>query len=175
MYKTPPKNSPNQQSSRTDSDSCRLITEDGHSSEPSATNITQRAKRRRPNDHHNDQMNELRIDLNNMIRELINSQNTRLDKLETLITDIKTQYAKIVETNTEIEKSVTYISDQLTELESKISGLEALRTDMEKKISSLEEKIEALERHSIKTCVELRNVPKIPQENKVLSTQPYSI
>lgn len=153
MIRTPPNISPTQQPSRSEPDTQKICIE--QSLTPEFTS-----------DAHTDTITELRTDLMNMIKELVSSQNTRLDKLETHILDIKDQYAKIKESNRDIEKSVTYISDQLTAIEEKISKLETERNKIAEKMCSLEEKIDLIDYNRIKTSVEMRNVPKIRQENK---------
>lgn len=166
MLRTPPNISPTQQPSRSESDIQKLCIEQALTPEFTAVNLIQRSKRRRSSDEHTDSITELRTDLMNMIKELVSSQNTRLDKLETHILDIKTQYVKIEESNRDIEKSVTYVSDQLTAIEEKISKLESERNKIAEKMCSLEGKIDFIDYNLIKTCVEMRNVPKIRQENK---------
>lgn len=62
--------------------------------------------------------------------------------------------------------SMSSVSDQLTSLESKIIGLEKERITMVTKLTALEEKVESFDRTLVRTCVELRNVPKRANENK---------
>ena len=111
-------------------------------------------------------LSEIINDIKAFINELVSAQNSRLDKLENHFKEIKGQYIKIEDTSLEIEKSMTYMSDQLTALESKILNLEKERASTTTKLSMLDEKLESLERSYVKTCVEIRNVPKRPQETK---------
>lgn len=172
MFKSPPKTLKNQNvPSRSESDLHKMPSE-----EPtlSVTNVTQRAKRRCPSNEGASELSaalasmktEIINDIKAFINELVSAQNSRLDKLENHFKEIKGQYIKIEDTSLEIEKSMTYMSDQLTALESKILNLEKERASTTTKLSMLDEKLESLERSYVKTCVEIRNVPKRPQETK---------
>lgn len=176
MYKTPPKSSTQTTPSRSESDITKLCADEALLSTKTQENITQRAKRRRQSPNKSDTesfadeftifKNEITSIMKNMINDLMLSQNSRMDKIENHILEIKSQYKQIEEKIGEIDKSMTNVSDQLTSLESKITGLETDRVAMDKKITFLEEKLDHFERSSIKTCVEIRNVPKVPNENK---------
>ncbi|KAJ8732374.1 hypothetical protein PYW07_014973 [Mythimna separata] len=97
---------------------------------------------------------------------MVNVQNARMDKLENHLMELKTSTSKIEASNTDIDKSMTFLSDQLTSIETKITGLEKERNSMSIKLTALEEKVESLDRSIVKTCVELRNIPKQSKETK---------
>lgn len=162
MFKTPPKTPPNQHPSRSETDLQKLqVDENLHG------NITKRAKRRCLSEEvMQDDMEIFKNEIKKMISEMIITQNSRLDKLESHIIEIKNHYTEIKATNIELEKSMTTMSDQLLSLELKITGLEKERSTMASKLSTLEEKVESFDRNLIKTSVELRNVPKRIDETK---------
>lgn len=173
MYKSPPQSSLQTTPSRSESDVQKLCQEEGLSPE----HITQRGnKRRRPMkdgsymDRFEDKFlglkNDIKSDLKDLINELISSQNTRMDKFEEHILEIKSQYSSIEATNQEIEKSMTAVSDQLISLETKIASLEIERNSMARKLVTLEERLDNIDRNCIKTCIEVRNVPKCQKETK---------
>ena len=185
MYKTPPKtpsseqvNSdtvtvsshlkrtpPNQTGvpSRSESDLRKLYAE-----EALQCNIAQRNKRKHSNEVTGDELEIFKNELREMIREMMSANNSRLDKLEGHIIEIKKHYTDISATTTELEKSLTFVSDQLSSLESKITSLEKERSSMMLKLSALEEKLEISERNNVKASIEIRNVPKQVKESKTM-------
>lgn len=94
-----------------------------------------------------------------MIKEMIFSQTTRLDKLEDHIKQINNHYEDIKVTNTDLEKAMTVVSDQLQSLEIKITGLEKQRGSVAVQLDYLENKLEVHYYNFIKTSIELCNVP----------------
>ncbi|CAG5043158.1 unnamed protein product [Parnassius apollo] len=176
MFKSPPKTSNKRNTpSRSDSDIRKLCSEEGLApDEFIAHNVTQRTKRRYPSGagapEFLEELTTIKSDITNdiksMIKELLSAQTSRMDKFENYLLDIKNQNSKIENTNTDLEKSMNFISEQITSLETKITYLEQERTTVAYKLSSLEEKMETLDRSCIKTCVEIRNLPKRIQESK---------
>ncbi|KAJ0178059.1 hypothetical protein K1T71_005882 [Dendrolimus kikuchii] len=112
------------------------------------------------------EMDTFKNDIKDMIQELICAQNSRMDKLESHIMEIKNQNVKIENTNHEIEKSMTFVSEQLTSLETKISGLEKDRMSLAKNVAAIQERVETFDHNLIKTSIEIRNVPKKTNESK---------
>lgn len=151
--------------SRSETDLMQLSEVD--TSRPSSLeNITRRTKRPRSSDENGDQLGDLKTELINLIQDLVATHNNRMDKLEEHILHIKNQSGNIEATNTEIEKSLNCMSDQLNCLQGKIDTLEKERKDIILHLSDLEGKMEAFDRHLIKTTVEIRNVPKNYSETK---------
>ena len=177
MYKTPPKSPltdavpstlkrtpPNQTApSRSESDLRRLYAE-----EALQYNITQRNKRKHSSEVTGDELESFKNELKEMMREMMSANNSRLDKLEGHIMEIKKHYTNIKATTSELEKSLTFVSDQLSSLESKITSLEKERSSMVFKLSALEEKLEIYDHNNIKTSIEIRNVPKQAKESKTM-------
>lgn len=162
--------SPNKQlsPSRSESDLQKLLDDEvqGHPNNP-VINITKRCKRRCPPTMDvNDGLDDFKNEIKNMLQSMIGSQNTRMDQLENLILEVKQINNNIQGTNTGIEKTMSSISDQITSLELKITGLEKERSLVHSKLAELEEKLESFDRSMVKTSVELRNVPKRPNETK---------
>lgn len=163
---------PNQLTTRSESDITKLYAEKDEASnndnDTPKINITQRAKRRCPTseEKNDDSLAAFKNEIRDMILNLMSSQNSRMDQLENHIIQIKNSNSKIEETNSGIEKSMSSVTEQLTSLETKITGLEQQRNDMAIKLTALEEKMESYDRSIIKTCVELRNIPKRPNETK---------
>lgn len=172
MYKTPPKsglsiparNSPTRHS---DTDINKICQNDDLLLE-FTSNSSQRAKRRRQpsKEKSADEMTDFRDEMRNLIKEMMAAQNSRLDKLESHILEISKQYTNIESTNAGIEKSMTCMSNQLTSLEAKITDLEKERGSVAMQLSKIDEKIDFLENSLVKSCIELRNLPKNPRETK---------
>nr|XP_034832267.1 uncharacterized protein LOC117989073 [Maniola hyperantus] len=135
---------------------------------PEFTAKSQRAKRRRhPSDEDfTDELAVFKDEIRDLIRDLLSTQNSRLDKLESHILEIRKQYSYIENSNKEIEKSMTFMSNQLTSLEAKITCLEKEKASVAIHMSEIDEKIDILDHSIMKTCIELRNIPKNPRETK---------
>lgn len=163
----------NNSTSRSEPD-LKLLSEPD-SQRPFMENITQRNKRPRSSEESPDDLGSFKTEMMQMMREFVTTQNSRMDKLETHILQIKSQSEKIETTNVEIEKSLTFMSDQFTSLERKIDSLDKERKDMVLQLSNLEEKIEAFERQHNKTSIEIRDVPKNHKETRecLFSTVQY--
>ena len=178
MYKTPPKSTTLQATpSRSEPDIQKLGEEESLLLDLSPEYITQRGKKRLRStkdgsymDRFEDKFlglkNDIKSDLKDLINELISSQNSRMDKFEEHILEIKSHYTSIEATNQEIEKSMTAVTSQLISLETKIANLEIERNTMARKLITLEEKLDNIDRNCIKTCIEVRNVPKCQKETK---------
>lgn len=68
--------------------------------------------------------------------------------------------------NSDIKKSVEFISIKYDEMMEKMLSLETERQEYKKSIATLESKIEALERNTRITSVEIRNIPMKEKENR---------
>lgn len=130
----------------------------GISRTESMPNITKKSKRRRLSDGSiSGEIEELK----SMVTTLMETQTARLDSFENLIKE-----ASIESTNSNIEmqKSMGFLSDKLLSMESMITGINNERQLLADNVGILQEKIDVVERNSIKTCVEIRNVPKMQKE-----------
>lgn len=72
----------------------------------------------------------------------------------------------IMQQNSDIHKTVEFISDRYDELMLKMQKIEEDNSVYKKRINALEAKIDLLERNSRNTSIEIRNVPKLDNENK---------
>lgn len=130
-------------------------------------NVTKRAKRKcLSSEIGGDELDSFKNDLRNMIKEMMNSQSSRMEKLEHHMLELKNQSTEIKTIHSELEKSMSSISDQILSLERTITSLEKERSSLVAKVTSLEDKLEFLDRNQIKTSVEIRNVPKRTNETK---------
>lgn len=139
------------------------------SKKPSTSETTQtRSKRtkRLSDDQPGDVFGLFQTEMKEMLSSFMDNQNTRLDALEKLVTDIKRQNECIKSTNKDIEKSLGYISDQVSDLQTKIKILEENREQLMNSCISLQNKIETIERNAIKYHIEVRCVPKRNMETK---------
>lgn len=135
--------------------------------------VSQRHKRRRSSvaDYPtgNDELKELMLQF--MSAQTARLENydklsSRLDVLEKHILEIKNSTVKIESTNQDIEKSVNFMSDQVTYLESKIACMDKERSQLVSQFSSMQNKLDNLDRQSLRTTIEIRNVPKQEREDK---------
>lgn len=140
--------------------------------------ITQRVKRTRPRDDDviddlkqfkseiKDLMKSMLLEQNQHIDDLLSKQSERLGKMEEHINFVKNQNCTIQNSNQEIERSMNSFADDLRSIEKKINIMEQERQNLSQNILSMQDKIEHIERSSIKTCIEIRNVPKKQYETK---------
>lgn len=155
---------PNANRSASDSNINLMDQTAGETSE--TTNVRNSKRRRNSGEELKDDFNLLKTELKEMISELMLSQTERLNTMEGHIKEIITSNQIIRSTNLEIEKAMNYMSDQLAAFEKKISCFDTERLQLRKDIELLEDKVDYLESVSLKTSLELRNVPKRTNESK---------
>lgn len=123
----------------------------------SLVNITKRPKRRLADTP--GCADELLCEFRHMFEKLHFHQE---DKFKTLATSIIT----LIEQNNDIQKAVDFISSQYDTLVNRIDTLEKDNQHFKSHIKTLEKKIDLLEMDSKSTSIELRNIPKLDQEDK---------
>lgn len=101
------------------------------------------------------------------VNAIMSVQSARLDTLEEHIREVKHQNVGIQINSAEIMKSVELFGNCLGDLENKIYVMEQERKEFTDYLSKIDEKLDRLERNSIKTSVEIRNVPKVHKETKL--------
>lgn len=126
-----------------------------------SSNITTRQnnKRRRVSDE--SISNEIG-DLKNLVTSFMENQNSRFTVMENLILEIKAQNSSIPK----IVSSVDNLSSQIKTMDENILGLEQQRRNMATQITDLQSQIEYVDLNAVKTCVEIRNVPKTQSESQ---------
>lgn len=139
------------------SDSELNLTSTGSMNLDFTDNITKRAKRRLADTPGSS--DDLICEFKRMFESLRSDQETKFIALSTSINTL-------IEQNTEIKKSMEIMSSQYNTLVDKVATLESDNQHYKSHIKSLEAKIDMLERDSKSTSVELRNIPRLEQENK---------
>ncbi|CAK1603674.1 unnamed protein product [Parnassius mnemosyne] len=123
-----------------------------------ATNlISMRNKRARKEDLPQE-FTKFRNEIKEMLAFFISTQQSELKVITSNLKDIQI-------TNNNIETAVTNLSCQNEKFRKKIELLELQGKKDREYIVLLEDKIEDLQRSHKKTCIEIKNVPKMPQEN----------
>lgn len=120
--------------------------------------VSRRTKR--PRDDCCSGLDSFKTEMLNTISALFSAQKTELMTISKELKDIK-------QTNINIENSVDYLSKQNEELHRKINQMELQSTKDREYIHLLEDRVEDLQRNSRKTCLEIKNVPRKPHENKI--------
>lgn len=119
------------------------------------SNITRRVKRKWDIPKESINMDE--------IKDLLIASNKKQDeKFETLTAAMNS----VLSQNAEIHKSVEFISQKYDELLTKLDSLQRENNDCKAHIKTLESKLELLERSSIVSAVEIKNIPKPATEKK---------
>ncbi|KAJ8703611.1 hypothetical protein PYW08_016860 [Mythimna loreyi] len=103
-----------------------------------------------------EEFSKFRQEIKEMFSSFISTQQNELK----IIKDIQI-------TNNNIETAITHLSQQNDEFRKKIEFLELQGRKDREYIAILEDKIEDLQRINRKSCIEIKNVPKKPQENNV--------
>lgn len=99
-----------------------------------------------------------------MFAEIKTHQNQKFEALASAMTTVITQ-------NQVIQKSVDFMTSQYDVLLTKVSGLERENLEYKKRVTNLESKLQLLEKHANKATIEIRNIPKLPGENKQTMTK----
>lgn len=104
--------------------------------------------------------------LRSMFADFEARQEARLDAIERKVSLIKSQNDSIKSTNDDIEKSIMDVSSRIESVQNSIVRLEDDRKKLSLEINQINDKCEAMEKNLLKTCVEIRNVPKVKNETK---------
>ncbi|CAG9785985.1 unnamed protein product [Diatraea saccharalis] len=119
---------------------------------------SQRQKRKRTNTSDSQLMNFM-TEMKGLFSEFKAQQDDKLDKICSVIEEIKTQ-------NSEIRSSMEFLSNKYDSMLDQLNTLRQETANNKVYIESLENKIEKYERSSRSTCVEIRNIPVIKSETK---------
>ncbi|CAH2215467.1 jg12315 [Pararge aegeria aegeria] len=148
-------------SAASDSDRSDVVSEELNSQHLPRT----QRKRRRSNEIEF-QLNDFRAEIKFMMDTFMEKQNKRLETLENHIMEVKQQNVAIQSSNQDIEQSLKFMSDEIRSLQGKIGSIEKDRKNLSLHLMRLEDKIDDIDKRTIKTCVEIRNVPKQSRETK---------
>lgn len=113
-----------------------------------------------------DTLSDFKRDLLASMSEILGGYGSRLDSLESRMIAIQNQNTSLQSTNNDIIKSMNALTEDIKNIESKLTNLEKERKQLDIHIASVEQKFENLEIACFKTCMEIRNVPKVPREKK---------
>lgn len=100
-----------------------------------------------------------REEMKKMMSSMLAAQSSDIKKIFPTLSEIKTS-------NSNIEKSIAFLAAQHEELKNKIETMEIQAKKDKDYITVLEDKLEDLQRGNRKTNLEIKNVPKMPQESK---------
>ncbi|CAG9784968.1 unnamed protein product [Diatraea saccharalis] len=120
--------------------------------------LYQRNKRPREHDCESE-LKEFKEEMKAMISSLMATQRDDIKKIYPTLLEIKN-------TNDEIKSSVTYLTAQNKELEKEIEQLEIQNRKDKSYICLLENRVENLQRESLRSHIEIKNVPKITRESR---------
>ncbi|KOB52344.1 Zinc finger DNA binding protein [Operophtera brumata] len=100
-------------------------------------------------------------EIKSMFAEIRTQQDVKFEALTSALTTIIAQ-------NQDIQKSVDFLTSQYDGLSSKVSCLENEHLEYKKRVVNLEKKLHFMERQARSSTIEIRNIPKQPNENKQL-------
>lgn len=122
--------------------------------------VATRNKRRREEDTDiTQELNDFKEDMKAMITTLLVKQEQEIAKISPTLKEIQ-------QSNTNIEGSISFLSAQNDELKKKIESLETQVKHDREYITLLEEKIEDIHLGSRKANLEIKSVPKKPNETR---------
>lgn len=133
------------------------ISELGDVTPPPPNFVATRGKRLREDDLPGE-FNKFKDEMRQMIKSFMNKQQGDLKQITSNLNEIK-------QTNSSIECSIASLTTQNEEFRKKIELLELQGRKDREYIALLEDKLEELQRGARKTCIELKNVPKSPNES----------
>lgn len=122
-------------------------------------NVTQRSKRPREEASSPNKFTVFKDEIKDLISSLVGAQSKEL-------ASISNKLQELTESNANINAAVLLLTAQNEEYRCKIASLETQTKKDREYISLLEDKVEDLHRQSRKTCLEIKNVPKKPQETR---------
>ncbi|CAG4932788.1 unnamed protein product [Parnassius apollo] len=96
------------------------------------------------------------------IEDLFSSFSTKIEKR---FAALHVSINQIADQNCDTQKSLSFMSEKYDHLFEKLKTMEEERLNDKKTIQTLEDKIELLEKRSRATAVEIRNTPRIYQQN----------
>ncbi|CAH0397638.1 unnamed protein product [Chilo suppressalis] len=125
------------------------------------TTVSQRNKRGREQieDSISNQMDDFKEEMRKLFKLFSASQTKELKQLNTALKEIQNS-------NNNIESSVAYLAAQNEEFKQRIVELETQAKQDRNYITMLESKLEEIQIASRKSSFEIKNVPKMPKENK---------
>lgn len=118
------------------------------------------------------ELSDFKAELKNILNSRISQQeqdlrsilDTWMTQQEETLKSIKPAILEIQQTNAKIEASISFLSDKYDEIMKKVEILETNRRSDKEYITLLEDRVEDLQRAERKTCMELKNVPTVPNE-----------
>lgn len=116
--------------------------------------VTFRTKRRREQD---DDLKELKSEMKGLFTNLSNS--------------VEQRFSEIKQHNNDLLLSLQFMSDKYDSVLEKIHNLEEVRINERRHIQNLEDKIETLERKIKSTGIEIRNAPRLTNDDKKPETK----
>lgn len=128
--------------------------------------VTQRDKRRRLSGDEHDDLTAFKLEMKELFEKFCKEQRKEMGQIRKLINDIKDSSTVISDKNSDIDKNVQLVSEQIQNFENKITKLEEDRKSLIIELSAVKNKCEDLERLSLKTTMQIRNVPKISNDKK---------
>lgn len=152
LKRTPPPRNP--VVSETDSECVDGSMSDLQSADKNTNINTGRLKRKRETE-----LTTFMEEVRELFSKFTSEQKARLENLESTLTEIKCQ-------NEAINLSMSTLSAKYDELQKELESFRQERKEHVSYITLLENKLESLERQSCSIKLEIRNIPKIQNENK---------
>lgn len=119
-------------------------------------------KRKFPEGEH---FNEFREEMKGMLKEFQTRQEGKLDSVAKAIEALIEQNTKLIQSNNDIEIMLQESKVQQDKLTNKVNMLETECSNARNKINLLEDQLNDLHKNQIKKLIEIRNVPKLENEN----------
>ncbi|CAH0401853.1 unnamed protein product [Chilo suppressalis] len=113
----------------------------------------------------NDKFSKFCDEVKEMMNEFRIDQDSRWARVDRAMEELTSQNKKIIESNSEIKKMLQDTKKQNHELRVKIKIIENEYTDAKLKIDELEEQVHELQKNQFKRTIEIKNVPRLQNED----------
>ncbi|CAK1553380.1 unnamed protein product [Leptosia nina] len=109
------------------------------------------------------QMQEM---LSQMFETFSEKQSLLFDDLHMRINDIDTKLTSVQTSNQEIESKLSTLNEQVSSMQNKLLEIDDEQKSLSDKLIKLDIRLSGVERSYKKTCIEIRNTPKVLNEKK---------
>lgn len=115
-------------------------------------------KRKREEDIHST-ISDFKTEMKQMFSTIRVEQTAQMERINNTMLELKDQ-------NDQLKKTVEFTAAKYDEFLLKMEDFEKQKREDRVYIQRLEDRVEQLERQTRFTCMEMRNIPKLPEENK---------
>lgn len=118
-----------------------------------------RCKRKRTNDAENDRFAAFQEEMRTLITSMFETQESEIKKIHPILMDLRN-------TNANLESTISFLAGQNKDLKTRLEVIERQSKKDQEQLVILEEKLENMQRECRKSNLEIKNVPRLADEQK---------